>query len=168
MALQGLNGRWPGVTCNVGVIRAGNRCNVVAERASLEVDLRAATSGGFVEARAAVDEIVATIAVPEARSALRVLHEHRPWERTPAGAALVAEIRATAAGLGFDVGDVATGGAGDANITAAAGLPSVDGLGPIGGDAHGPAEWLDLDSIVPRVSLLAGFLARLGAGKPAA
>jgi len=32
----------------------------------------------------------------------------------------------------------------------------------VGGEAHGPNEWLDLDSIVPRTALLAGLLARLG------
>ena len=68
--------------------------------------------------------------------------------------------------LGFDVGEAATGGAGDANTTAAAGLPTIDGLAPVGGDAHGADEWLDLDSVVPRTALLAGLLARLGSGAP--
>ena len=44
--LHALNGRWPGVTVNVGVIQAGTRPNVVAERASLEVDVRATDAGG--------------------------------------------------------------------------------------------------------------------------
>jgi glutamate carboxypeptidase len=83
-------------------------------------------------------------------------------ERTDAVAALVAEAQAVAHDLGFEVGDTATGGAGDANTTAAAGLPTIDGLAPIGGEAHGPREWLDLDSVVPRIALLAGLLARAG------
>ncbi|MHB8399276.1 MAG: M20/M25/M40 family metallo-hydrolase, partial [Candidatus Limnocylindrales bacterium] len=40
-ALHALSGRWPGVTCNVGVLHGGTRPNVVAEEATLEVDLRA-------------------------------------------------------------------------------------------------------------------------------
>ena len=39
VALQGLNGRWPGVTVNVGVVQGGTRTNVVAERCELQVDL---------------------------------------------------------------------------------------------------------------------------------
>ena len=39
--LHALNGRWPGVTVNVGVIAGGTRPNVVAERCTLEVDVRA-------------------------------------------------------------------------------------------------------------------------------
>jgi len=49
--------------------------------------------------------------------------------------------------------------------TAAIGLPTIDGLAPVGGNAHGRGEWLDLDSLVPRTALLAGLLARLGSGK---
>jgi glutamate carboxypeptidase len=83
-------------------------------------------------------------------------------ERTDAVSTLVAEAQAVARDLGFEVGEAATGGAGDANTTAAAGLPTIDGLAPVGGEAHGPTEWLDLDSVVPRTALLAGLLARLG------
>jgi glutamate carboxypeptidase len=38
-------------------------------------------------------------------------------------------------------------------------------LAPVGGNAHGPDEWLDLESIVPRTALLAGLIARLGSRK---
>ena len=58
--------------------------------------------------------------------------------------------------------DQATGGASDANTTAGMGVPTLDGLGPVGGGAHGLDEWLDVDSIVPRVSLLAALIARAG------
>ena len=60
--------------------------------------------------------------------------------------------------LGFAVTDCATGGASDANTTAGMGVPSLDGLGPIGGLDHAPGEYLELDSIVPRVTLLAALL----------
>ena len=163
VALQALNGRWPGVTCNVGVLRGGNRTNVVADRAVMQVEVRAATIAAFDQAMDEVARIVAATTVPGARAQLLPAHRHPPMERTPAVAALVAEAQAVARDLGFEVDEAATGGAGDANTTAAAGLPTIDGLAPVGGDAHGPDEWLDLDSVVPRTALLAGLLARLGA-----
>ncbi|WP_238448676.1 hypothetical protein [Micromonospora sp. 4G55] len=52
----------------------------------------------------------------------------------------------------------ATGGCADANLLAEAGATVLDGLGPVGGDDHSPAEWLDMDSVVPRVALLAGLI----------
>src|SRR5574341_271950 len=100
------------------------------------------------------------------RSTLRLLHRHPPMERTAEVMALVAEAQRVARDLGLEVGHTGTGGAGDANITAAAGVATIDGLAPMGGDAHGPSEWLDLDSVVPRTALLAGLLARLGSARP--
>jgi len=162
VALQALNGRWPGVTCNVGVLRGGNRTNVVADRAVMQVEVRAATTAAFDQAMDEVGRIVAATTVEGARAELLPAHRHPPMERTPAVAALVGEAQAVARDLGFEVGEAATGGAGDANTTAAAGLPTIDGLAPVGGEAHGPDEWLDLASVVPRTALLAGLLARLG------
>ena len=165
VALHGLNRRWAGVTCNVGTVRAGTRPNVVAAGATLEVDLRATTTADFERALEAAQKIVARHTVPGTRATMRLLHRHPPMERTAAVAALVAQAQQVASGLGFEVGHTATGGAGDANTTASAGLPTVDGLAPVGGDAHGPAEWLDLGSVVPRTALLAGLLARLGSAR---
>jgi glutamate carboxypeptidase len=62
--------------------------------------------------------------------------------------------------LGFEVEETATGGGSDANTTAATGTPTLDGLGPIGGDAHTPAEWIEIESVVPRTALLAGLIVR--------
>jgi glutamate carboxypeptidase len=42
------------------------------------------------------------------------------------------------------------------------GVPSIDGLGPIGGMDHSPAEYLEVASIVPRTTLLAGLILTIG------
>ena len=104
--------------------------------------------------------------MPGTTASLEIVHRHPPMERTEAVAGLLAEARQVARALGFELREAASGGAGDANTTAAAGLPTIDGFGPIGGEAHGPAEWLDLDSVAPRTALLAGFLARVGVATP--
>ena len=83
-------------------------------------------------------------------------------EKTPASARLVELAVAIAEELGFELHDAATGGASDANTTAALGVPTLDGLGPIGGDDHSVDEWLDLRSVVPRTALLAGLIGRIG------
>jgi glutamate carboxypeptidase len=81
-------------------------------------------------------------------------------ERTP-GNGRMAELAIAIAGeMGFELHDTLTGGASDANTTTAAGLPTLDGLGPIGGDDHSADEWLDLSSVVPRTTLLAALIER--------
>jgi glutamate carboxypeptidase len=160
-ALHGLNGRGPSVTCNVGTIAGGTRPNVVADRCRLQVDLRAATAAEFADAEQALRQIAATPHVPDTSAELRVTASHPPMEKSPATGRLVDLAQVIAGALGFAVRDAATGGASDANTTASAGLPTLDGLGPIGGDDHGPGEWLDLASVVPRTSLLAGLMLRI-------
>jgi glutamate carboxypeptidase len=161
VALQALNGRWPGVTVNVGVVNGGTRPNVVAERCVLEVDVRSPEEATFEEAGAAVESIATEHTVPDVRVTTISNGWHRPMEKKEGGAKLASLAIAVAGELGFELRDAATGGASDANTTSGAGVPSLDGLGPIGGDDHGPKEWLDLSSVVPRISLLAGLLSRL-------
>ncbi len=162
VALQALNGRWPGVTVNVGVVRGGTRTNVVPERCTIEVDVRSPAEDTLREAEAEVERIAREHTVPDVSAEVRVGPGHRPMEKKEGGARLAALAIATAADLGFELRDAATGGASDANTTSAAGVPTLDGLGPVGGDDHGPKEWIDLTSVVPRISLLAGLVSRLG------
>ena len=162
IALQALNGRWPGVTVNVGVIRGGTRTNVVPERCVLEVDVRSPQEETLRAVEAEVERIAAEHTVPDVTATARGHAWHRPMEKQEGGARLAALAAAVAADLGFELRDTATGGASDANTTAAAGVPTLDGLGPVGGDDHGPREWIDLSSVVPRIALLAGLVSKLG------
>ena len=41
------------------------------------------------------------------------------------------------------------------------GVPTLDGLGPSGGLAHNPGEYVEVASLAPRVALLAGLLRRV-------
>jgi glutamate carboxypeptidase len=159
--LQGLNERWPGVSVNVGVARGGTRSNVVAERCELHVDLRSPELETLEAAEAEIARICSTTTVADVIVRVQANGWHRPMEKKEGGARLAELAITVAAELGFDLRDAATGGASDANTTSAAGTPTIDGLGPVGGDDHAPAEWVDLRSIVPRVALLAGIISRL-------
>ena len=161
VALQGLNGRWEGVTVNVGVVEGGSRPNVVPERCRLEVDVRATTSIAQDEVAGAIENICANPTLAGVRSEPTVCATHRPMEKTDSSERLVHLAVAISRELGVELRDTQTGGASDGNTTSAAGTPTLDGLGPVGGGAHGADEWLDLGSVVPRVTLLAALIARL-------
>jgi glutamate carboxypeptidase len=163
VALQALNGRWPGVTINVGVVRAGTRPNVVAADARLEVDVRATSLATFDDAVAEVERIAGTPYVEGIGKQVRRVSLHPPMERTPAGDALAATALDLAGRLDIATAPCTTGGAADANTTSALGVPTLDGLGPVGGDDHASTEWLDLASVVPRVTLLAALVLELSA-----
>jgi glutamate carboxypeptidase len=156
--LHALNGRWEGVTVNVGKIHGGTRPNVVAERCDLEVDVRSTTAAGLREAEAAVRAVAANSDVPDTSVDMDIRVAWQPMEKLERSGRLVEHAKAIAESLGFTVDDTATGGASDANTTSGMGIPTVDGLGPIGGNDHAPAEYIDVESIVPRTTMLAGLL----------
>jgi glutamate carboxypeptidase len=159
--LQALNGRWPDVTVNVGVIAGGTRPNVVPELCRLEVDVRATTREGLEAAESEIAKLARATVVPDTSIEIAEMGRHWPMEKLERSGRLVEHAKAVATRLGFQLRDVATGGASDANTTAGMGVPTIDGLGPIGGNDHSPAEYLDVDSIVPRTTLLAGLLAAI-------
>ena len=161
--LHALNGRWPGVTVNVGRIEGGTRPNVVAARCELEVDLRSITGEALDAAGAAVADVARATEVPDVTIEVLPRHTWRPMEKLERSVRLVEHAQAVAAALGFDIDDTLTGGASDANTTSGMGVASLDGLGPVGGNDHAPAEYLEVDSIVPRTALLAGLLEAIAA-----
>ncbi|GAA2936857.1 M20 family metallopeptidase [Streptomyces enissocaesilis] len=160
--LQALNGRWDGVTVNVGVVRAGTRTNIVCPEAELRVEVRSVTASGIVRAWKAIEEAAARPAVPGTGVEVERLDLCPPMEDTVASHHVLAHARALAAELGIPLGAVATGGVGDANIIAGAGVPTLDGLGPVGGADHTPEEWLDTATVPSRIALLASLVATLG------
>jgi glutamate carboxypeptidase len=161
--LHDLNGRWAGVTVNVGVIAGGTRPNVVAERCSLEVDVRATAREALETAEAEIRRIAEATEVPDTTVEFEPMARWWPMERLERSGRLVEHAKSVAAALGFAVADASTGGASDANTTSGMGVPSLDGLGPIGGNDHAPTEYLEVDSIVPRTTLLAGLLLSIAA-----
>jgi glutamate carboxypeptidase len=160
--LQALNGRWPSVTVNVGVIDGGTRSNVVPARCTLEVDLRAIRRDELEAADAAIRELAEPRAVPDVTIEVDATSRHWPMEKLERSSWLVDLAVGLAGDLGFELHDAATGGASDANTTAGMGVPTIDGLGPIGGLDHAPGEYLEVASIVPRTTLLAAIMAAIG------
>ena len=158
LELTALNGRWPGVTINVGVITGGTRPNVIAEHCELEIDLRAEARTDMELAENAITEICMRSTVPDVVTTVNRRHRWWPMEKGPQTAKLTADAISLARRLGFDLHDAATGGASDANTTSGMGVPTLDGLGPVGGLDHAPGEYTEIDSIAPRVCLLAALL----------
>lgn len=165
--LAALNGRWADVTVNVGVLRAGERPNVVPDRAQLVVDVRAVAPSSYDEVLTAIRSLAEHASVEGASVSVSLQAPAPPWAPSDDSRVVADAARAVASRLGVDLGLALTGGAADANLLAAEGIAVLDGLGPVGGDDHSPSEWLDLRSVVPRVTLLAGLLLELAGTREA-
>ena len=164
---QGLADPATELTVNVGILRTGERTNIVPDRARMSVEVRAARAEVLDSAIARIRERLEAPVV--AGTSARVLAEDAcpPLEETPAGRRLGELAVALASSMGFTPGLARTGGVSDGNRVAALGVPTLDGLGPVGGGDHSPSEWLDLSSVPQRVALLAALVDAAARDAPA-
>lgn len=164
IAIQALNGTIPGVTLSAGVIHGGERPNVVPDAAYTLVDVRAADAEGVTAVERALRAVVdAAPSVAGAEVRLSGGFVHQPFTQSLGSARLFGLASAVAAELGYELAGGATGGGSDGNTTAALGIPTLDGLGPAGGMAHNPGEYIEIASIAPRIALLGGLIQRINA-----
>jgi glutamate carboxypeptidase len=147
-----------GLTVSVGLAGGGSKTNVIPAHAFAEVDVR-------IQKRADGERIAkkfAKLRTRDPRCTLVVAGgiNRPPMERKAGVVRLYRRARALAAELGFPLEEAATGGASDGNFTAALGIPTLDGLGPVGAGAHAAHEHLLVEHLAPRTALLAALLAR--------
>ncbi len=161
--LQGLSDLERGVTVNVGLIGGGQTVNTVAPSAWCEIDLRYVTARQRGELVSAIRAIIETPDVPGSSAKLTIKGEFLPLERSPESAALFETYRDAAASYGISVTAEFTGGCADSGFTAAQGCPTLCSIGPIGGMAHTPDEFLEIESIVPAAQALALSVMRTAA-----
>jgi glutamate carboxypeptidase len=155
IALHALTDRDKGVTLNVGVIAGGQTVNTVAPSARGEVDLRFITPVQRAAAVEKVEAIMATSYVPGTRTTLEITGEFLPLVETEDGRELYRHYADGARDLGFEVPAEFTGGAADSGFAAATGVPTICGVGPVGGKAHSPEEYMEIETMVPRAQALA-------------
>ncbi|MER6678618.1 M20 family metallopeptidase [Streptomyces sp. NPDC000983] len=160
--LQSLNGRWDDVTVNVGIVRAGSRANIVCPEAELRLEVRAATTDDVERVRLAIREAADHPAVAGTTISVEQIDLCPPMEVTCMSQHMLELARKAALPVGLDLGATTTGGVGDANLIAGTGVPTLDGLGPVGGADHTPQEWLDTTSVPHRIAVLAALVAALG------
>jgi glutamate carboxypeptidase len=147
------------LTVNVGVIKGGERPNIVAPHAFAEIDLRVAT-------QADGDEYVEKILNLQPQLSGCQLNitgqmNRSPWEETSANLALFEKAKHISEQLGFPTDKRYSGGGSDGNFVAALGVPTIDGLGAVGGGAHALTEHVILDMLPIRAALTAELIMSL-------
>ena len=145
-----------GTTVTVGVVQGGTRSNVVPAEAAAEIDVRIASIEEADRISRAIKALMPEL--PDARLEIRGSINRPPMERSSETARLFDIARGVAAQLGIELKEGSTGGASDGNFTAALGIPTLDGLGPVGDGAHAIHEWVDVESLPQRAALLAGLI----------
>lgn len=156
-----------GTTINVGTASGGTGINVVAEKASMEVDIRFTRPEETRRLEEALERLRASPVTPGIRVVSSFIVTRPPMNPSPATKALCALVEDAGRAAGVPVGWQATGGGSDGNFTAALGIPTVDAMGPRGGAAHSMEEYLELSDLPQRFALFMEVLGRLpGAAFP--
>ena len=155
--LEGLADPGKGTTVVPSVAKSGGRTNVVPEEGELAVDARVWSR----EEAERLEGAVRSYRPADSRISVSVEggFDRPPLEPTPESLALFERARAAARDLGFDLASSRVGGASDGNLTAAAGVPTLDGLGPRGGGAHARDEFVSMSDLPRRAALLCALLA---------
>ncbi|WP_052809353.1 M20 family metallopeptidase [Streptomonospora alba] len=153
---QRLNAPDRGLTVTPTLAQAGQTVNTVPDHAELHLDVRAACSTD----QWSVDDRIRAMA--DAPSEIEVAVEggrNRPPMEEGAATALLERAARHARELGErPLESAAVGGISDANLCAALGIPTLDGLGAVGGGPHAEHEWVDLDATLHRIPLVSALV----------
>jgi glutamate carboxypeptidase len=156
-----------GLTANLTTLKAGERVNIIPDLARADVNVRVRAADQLKGVQDALERQAKTTLVPDTRVEVTSTPAFPPLPENPATMALAARAKAIYAGLARPLQFGGNGGASESALAAAAGTPALDGLGPVGGGFHSAREYLELQTVTPRLYLLTELLMQLGRDPPA-
>jgi glutamate carboxypeptidase len=165
--LSALQGAFPtsgsGITVNLTVLRAGERANIIPDQAEATLNVRYRKPEEFDTILAKVEAGTHSTQVPDTTVTLAHDPAFPPLTENAQIDALAARARAIYAEIGKTVELSGNGGASESALAMSEGTPALDGLGFVGGDFHTDHEWIDLNSVTPRLYLFTRLLMETGA-----
>ncbi len=160
-AIHALTDLERGVTLNVGLVSGGQSVNTVAPWAEGHIDLRYVNPPDRDDTMAKLQAIVARSDVPGTKFELTIRGEFLPLTQSASAKRLYEIYLDAAAATGFQTKGGFSGGCANSGFTAAVGAPTICSVGPVGGMAHSPDEFMRIDSMVPRAQACARAILRL-------
>ena len=165
--LSALQGAFPvsgsGITVNLTVLRAGERANIIPDQAEATVNVRYRKPEEFDTILARIEAGTHNTQVPDTTVTISHDPNFPPLIENAQIDALAARARAIYAEIGKTVELSGNGGASESALAMSEGTTALDGLGYIGGDFHTDHEWIDLNSVTPRLYLFTRLLMETGA-----
>jgi glutamate carboxypeptidase len=147
-----------GTTVTPTVLSAGTTTNTVPAQGKFMVDVRVRN----LAEQTRVDEAMRALQPVVDGAKLEVTGgPNRPPLELSMSSGLFELAARTSAEIGFELTQAAVGGASDGNFTAGVGVPTLDGLGAVGGGAHADSEHVLVSELVPRTTLLAALVREL-------
>ena len=150
-----------GITAQCTVISGGHKTNIIPDTATVKVDLRYATMQEAEEALTFFKSLSQRPVLPGASVEVAIEGQRPPLESTPESEELLRMLVEEGRQLGLEPAGISTGGCSDGNWTASMGIPTLDGMGPVGENSHRLDEYMLLDSFIPALTMITALCKRV-------
>lgn len=149
-----------GIHVNCGVINGGQSENIIPDLATTSLGIRFKTNDQRDQLIHQIQAIASKPTVPGTHTTVSIRTKIDSMEATPAVQQLFARLNQVSQEIGNGELTAANGGgASDAGIMVARGVPTIDSLGIVGGGAHTEQEYASAHSLIDRANLIANFIA---------
>lgn len=165
LQLRDLGDKEKGTTANFTVLKAGTASNIIPEDAEAVADVRAKTNDEFDRVERDLKERSKSSLVTDTSVTTRLERNFPPMAKNAGTDGLADKAQAIYGEIGRKLTLEASGGAADSSIAAGAGVPTIDGLGIVGGEIHTPNEYAEVESVAPRLYLLARLMMEVSKGR---
>lgn len=156
MKVNELNDLRNGTSVSVTMIDGGSAGNVIPAAASAYVDTRVLTVRALTGIKDGLNALQPHI--PGAKVWVEEIHSREPMEHNDQMKRSYTQVKAIGEALGLTIREDGSGGGSDGNITAAMGIPTLDGLGPQGDGLHAVHEHVVINNMPQRAALIAAML----------
>ncbi|WP_172201416.1 M20/M25/M40 family metallo-hydrolase [Campylobacter sp. RM16188] len=150
-----------GHTFNAIMTNGGTAQNVVPDFASVNFEMRYKFASSVEFCKQKLDEILSKPFVQGVTHKITLTNDEGPMIDEVNLPKIKAVFDEVAKESGVKVSWVDAGGLSDGNIASSAGCPTIDGLGPTGGNMHSKSEYLVVDSVVPKCNLILDVIKKI-------
>jgi glutamate carboxypeptidase len=153
LRIEGLAAGRPEMTSVVTTVAGGDAANTVPGWARATLDIRSSVP-------ADLDHAVAELERPSPYDGVGIaITDRGTWPPMPRHEGLVAAATTLAVAHGLELGEQHSGGVSDGCWTGDEGIPTIDGLGPVGGHDHTADEWIEVATLERRIAWVAELIA---------
>jgi len=147
-----------GITVNLTVMKSGERTNIIPDLATAVLNIRYRKAADFDDVLTKINAMSKNTTVPDTTVTVTHNPAFPPLFEDAKVDALASKAQAIYAEIGRKLDTSGSGGSSESALAQAAGIPAVDGLGFDGGDFHTDHEWMNVESVGPRIYLTARLI----------
>ena len=144
-----------GLSLSFGLISGGSASNVIPEFAEGQLAIRFVEMSQLDNIKERLSELKEELKKDDIEMNIEIIGERPPSNPNSVVLELIDLFNKVAKETeDIDLEWVSTGGVSDGNFTNYYGVPTLDAIGVIGGKAHSREEYLDVESIEPRINII--------------